>query len=149
MTFNIPQSLKNDHRQLHEELAKVMKAGGKVAEAAQAVAALLHPHFIKEEEYALPPLGLLDSLAANKIAPEMENVLQMTNRLTTELHEMLGEHKAIVAALAKLTTAAIEENEPECRHFVDNLMLHAQTEEEVLYPAAIVVGEYVRLRLGK
>jgi len=26
-------------------------------------------------------------------------------------------------------------------------MLHAQTEEEVLYPAAILVGEYLKLKL--
>jgi len=27
------------------------------------------------------------------------------------------------------------------------LMLHAKTEEEVLYPAAILVGEYLKLKL--
>jgi hypothetical protein len=27
------------------------------------------------------------------------------------------------------------------------LMLHAQTEEEVLYPAAILIGEYLKLKL--
>jgi hypothetical protein len=40
-----------------------MKEGGKVGEAAKAVANVLHPHFEKEEEYALPPLGLLSCLA--------------------------------------------------------------------------------------
>jgi len=28
-------------------------------------------------------------------------------------------------------------------------MLHAQNEEEVLYPAAILVGEHLKLRLQK
>jgi hypothetical protein len=27
--------------------------------------------------------------------------------------------------------------------------LHAQTEEEVLYPAALLIGLYVKLKLGK
>jgi hypothetical protein len=27
-------------------------------------------------------------------------------------------------------------------------MLHAQTEEEVLYPAAILLGEYIKLKAG-
>jgi len=31
-----------------------MKEGGKVGKAAKAVANVLHPHFEKEEEYALP-----------------------------------------------------------------------------------------------
>ena len=29
------------------------------------------------------------------------------------------------------------------------LIRHAQTEEEVLYPASILVGEYIKLRLGQ
>jgi hypothetical protein len=29
------------------------------------------------------------------------------------------------------------------------LIRHAQEEEEVLYPAAILVGEYIKLRLGR
>jgi hypothetical protein len=29
------------------------------------------------------------------------------------------------------------------------LILHAQLEEEVLYPASIVVGEYLKWKLGK
>lgn len=31
--------------------------------------------------------------------------------------------------------------------FAHKLMLHAQTEEEVLYPAALLVGEHIKLRL--
>ena len=31
-------------------------------------------------------------------------------------------------------------------HFAGNLKQHAQTEEEVLYPAAILVGEYLKLK---
>ncbi|HEY3073721.1 MAG TPA: hypothetical protein VGJ74_00980 [Burkholderiales bacterium] len=32
--------------------------------------------------------------------------------------------------------------------FAEKLINHARMEEEVLYPAAIVVGEYLRLRLA-
>lgn len=38
------------------------EAGSKTGEAAKVVANLMHPHFISEEEYALPPLGLLARL---------------------------------------------------------------------------------------
>jgi hypothetical protein len=31
--------------------------------------------------------------------------------------------------------------------FAEALMLHTQTEEEVLYPAAEIIGEYVELKL--
>lgn len=53
---------------------------------------------------------------------------------------MLQEHKAVVAALNNLVAAAEAENKPEHVEFAKKLMLHAQTEEEVLYPAAILVG---------
>jgi hypothetical protein len=36
---------------------------------------------------------------------------------------------------------------PEHARFAEKLMFHAQTEEEVLYPAAILVGEYLKVKL--
>lgn len=146
MQFKIPQPLKAEHEELHAELVKATQTGGKVSEAARAVAKLLHPHFVKEEEYALPPLGSLSSLAEDKVSPEMSSVLSMTDRLKAELPEMLQEHRDIVVALRGLKEAAERENRPEYVRFADKLILHAQTEEEVLYPASILVGEYVKLR---
>ena len=45
--------------------------------------------------------------------------------------------------------AAKAENKPGIAHFAEKLMLHAQMEEQVLYPAAILVGEIVRSKLAK
>ena len=144
-----PESLQAEHEELHAQLAKATQAGGKTGEAARAVAKVLHPHFEKEGEYALPPLGLLPLLAAGKVTPEMEQVIALTDTLKTELPQMLQEHKAIVAALETLIDAAREEGKPEHAVFAENLIAHARTEEEVLYPAAIVIGEYLKLRLRK
>ena len=63
MEFPIPEPLKVEHAELHAELVEATKAGGLVGEAAREVAKRLHPHFVREEEFALPPLGLLASLA--------------------------------------------------------------------------------------
>lgn len=147
MNFEIPKPLKAEHDELHAELVRATKAGGRTGDAAKTVARLLHPHFVKEEEYALPPLALLAALSQGKIEAGMADVLQMTDRLKPELPTMLAEHKEIVAALAKLVDAAKAENKPDIVHFADKLMLHAQTEEQVLYPAAILVGEVVRSKL--
>jgi hypothetical protein len=147
MEFQIPSPLKAEHAELHAELAKATQMEGKIGEAARTVAALLHPHFVKEEEYALPPLGLLPLLAAGQVMPEMRDVLPMTDRLRTELQQMLGEHKTIVAALHQLVDAAQRENQMAYAHFAEKLMLHAQTEEEVFYPTAILIGEYLKLKL--
>jgi hypothetical protein len=147
MDITIPQPLQSEHDELHAELVKATNAGGKIAEAAKAVAALLHPHFVKEEAYALPPLGLLSQLAAGNITPEMSQVLSMTERLKAELSQMLQEHQAIVAALKTLADVAAQEQQREYVHFATKLMLHAQTEEDVLYPTAILIGEYLKLKL--
>jgi hypothetical protein len=53
----------------------------------------MHPHFTKEEEYALPPLGLLSALSKGKIEAGMAEVLKMTDKLEVELPRMLAEHK--------------------------------------------------------
>jgi Hemerythrin HHE cation binding domain len=146
MEFKIPQSLKSEHEELHSELARATKVGGKIGDSAKKIANILHPHFMKEEEYAMPPLGLLSLLAQGKTTPEMADAITMTDRLKADLPEMLKEHKAIVAALKDLIDAAKTENKLEYAHFSDKLMLHAQNEEEVLYPAAILVGEYLKLK---
>jgi hypothetical protein len=147
MTFQIPTSLKLEHEELHADLAKAIKAGGSVAEAAKNVAKVLHEHFLKEEEIALPPIGLLTDLARGEVDENMKSVWRMTDRLKAELPEMLEEHKEVVEALKNLIAAAEAENKPEHAEFARKLMLHAQTEEEVLYPAAILVGEYLKLKL--
>jgi hypothetical protein len=147
MKFDIPRPLKIEHEALHDMLRKATKEPGELGDAARAVAHLLHPHFIKEEEYALPPLGLLQDLAAGRIGAEMKEVLELTDKLKAELGQMLEEHKSIVAALEKLAAAARKAHRIEYAQFAEDLALHAQTEEEVSYPTAILIGEYLKLRL--
>jgi hypothetical protein len=147
MELKIPHSLKMEHEELHAELTRATKAGGKTGEAATAVAKLLHPHFVKEEEYALPPLGLLTLLATGNVTQEMASALPMTDKTKAEFSQMLEEHKAIVAALKHLAAAAKAEGHLEYVHFTEKLLLHAQTEETVLYPTTILIGEYLKLKL--
>jgi hypothetical protein len=148
MSFRIPQSLKLEHDELHAELVNATKAGGKTGEAAKAVAKVLHEHFVKEEEFALPPIGLLSELARGEADAGMTDAIGMADRLKAELPEMLEEHKAVMDALKQLSAAALAERKPEHARFAEKLRLHAQTEEEVLYPAAILAGEYLKLKLG-
>jgi hypothetical protein len=117
MDIRIPTPLKVEHEELHAELVALTKAPGRVGEAARRVASLLHPHFVKEEEYALPPLGL-------------------------------AEHRQVVGSLEALAEAGRAEKQPEAVRFAEKLRLHAEFEEDVLYPAAILLGEHVKARLA-
>ncbi len=149
MKTTIPKSLKLEHDELHMELDKATKVGGKIAEAARLVAQTLHPHFVAEEEFAIPPLGILPQLSKGKVDEDMKEILKMTDKLKVELPKMLQEHKAIVTALDELVKAAQEENKPEYAAFAEKLKLHAKTEEEVTYPTVLLIGEYLKLRFNQ
>jgi hypothetical protein len=148
MKFKIPPALKQEHEELHSELLRATKAGGRTGEAAKAVAKLVHPHFIKEEEYALPPLGLLGALSKGKIESSMAEALKMTDKLETELPRMLAEHKDIVTTLRHLVEAAKAENKQEHVYFAKKLIAHARTEEEVSYPTTLLIGRYLKAALS-
>jgi len=149
MKFTIPLPLQHEHEALHERLRLATQAGGEVGEAAKALAHLMHPHFVKEDQIALPPLGLLAALARGEWNAGMAGVLELTDQLEVELPQMLAEHQAIVAALNELHQAAARTGRSEIVAFAEALVEHARTEEEVMYPAAVLVGQMVRQRLSQ
>ena len=144
MNFTIPTPLQQEHEALHDELRRATEAGGEVGDSATALARLMHPHFVKEDQFALPPLGLLPALARGAVSAEMAGVLALTDRLEAELPEMLKEHASIVEALQRLQEAAQRAGRADIVAFAQQLTQHARTEEEVMYPAAILVGRHVR-----
>ncbi len=148
MPLRIPRSLKEEHEELHADLARAAKAGGRTGQAALSLVRIMRPHFQKEEEYALPPLGFLPELSRGEIGPGMSAVLKMTDKLEAELPNMLAEHEEIVAALHTLSEAAKTEGKPEYVHFAAKLMAHARMEEEVSYPTALLIGRYIKERLA-
>jgi hypothetical protein len=118
--------------------------GGEMAAAAGKLEAALAPHFQREEQIATPPLGLLPALAHGDATADMRSVLPMTDALERELPHMLREHEAIRDALTKFRAAAERNGRQDYVRFADNLAAHAREEEELLYPAAILVGRYVK-----
>lgn len=146
MTLEIPPSLKVEHEALHEVLRRATREPGALGDAARTVAGLLHPHFVDEEAFAMPPLGLLRTLARGQMPADTAEVLALTDRLQASLDRMLAEHGGIVAALDAFVAAARRAQRDDYVAFGSALKLHAQTEEEVLYPAAILVGRFLRAR---
>lgn len=149
MKFTIPTPLQQEHEALHDELRRATQAGGEVGEAAKTLARLMHPHFVKEDEIALPPLGLLAALSRGEQPAQMAEVLTLTERLEADLPAMLEEHQSIVAALQRLREAAERAGRKDIVAFAEQLVQHARTEEEVMYPAAVLVGRHVRLLLAQ
>ena len=144
----IPESVRTEHHAIHEQLEEAMQAPGQVGAAARTLAKVLHPHFVREEEIALPPLGALAQLAKGTLPPDPASLLKMTDALKRELPQMLAAHTQIRAAVRALAEAARAERAAKFERLAEQLALHAQTEEEVLYPAAVLVGELIRTRMA-
>src|SRR5574337_2014116 len=149
MDFHIPEVMRNEDDELHADLVRLTSAGGRTGDAAKAVAKVLHPHFVKENEYALPPLGLLVPLSQDRFDPDMADVLRLTDKLATDMPHMLAEHEQIVEAVKVLEQAATAENNGDGLAFARMLAAHAKIEEEVTYPTALLIVRYVRSRLAK
>lgn len=142
-TVQVPKSLASEHHEILETLARATHEPGELGRLAVALEQALGPHFVREEQIAAPPLGLLPMLAHGPATAEMRAVLPMTQALETELPRMLEEHGAIRNALARFRAEAVKASKPDYVRFCDTLAAHALQEEEILYPAAIVVGRYV------
>lgn len=147
MKIEVPKSLKSEHDELHDMLRKATRLSGKTGDAAKTVASLMHPHFVKEEEYALPPLGLLPDISSGSVSEEMREITALTDKLRADLPEMLEEHQRIVEALQNLIRHASDEHHPEVVEFAEKLIAHAKTEEEVSYPTSLLIGEFIKLKL--
>jgi len=144
-----PESIRAEHAEIHEALVELTRAPGTVGAASKELASTLHPHFAREEEIALPPLGLLAPLAEGRTPPGRDEAAAMSDTLRTEMPRMLREHTAIRAATDRLARAARDERHAGAEAFAAKLALHARTEEEVLYPAAILVGDVFRARRAR
>lgn len=144
-TLEIPRVIQLEHKDFHHQLASVIDLGGATGAAAQEVADALHPHFGMEEEYAMPVLGILQPLAnGTATATQKKEALERSTKLRANLPSMLNEHKEIVRKLDKLTSVALKENKPSAIEFVDRLKIHAEQEEQILYPSAMLVGDILR-----
>ena len=149
MDLTIPEPLTVEHAELHRHLRTALDAGGPIGAAARALVAELHPHFVREEQIAMPPLALLEPLSRGAFEPAMAEVLPMTDALRAELPRMLDEHRRITLAAEALHAAAKAGGRDDVAAFAEGLRLHARTEELVLYPASLLVGEWVRGRLAR
>lgn len=140
---------KTEHRQLRSILQRAERAGGKTGAAATEVMRVLFPHMVMEEEYAMPPLKLLPRIARGEVTPDMARVIPISWTLKSELPRMLEDHKQIVLALRSLMQASAEEGLDGYMEFATKMIGHAQMEEEIAYPAAILVGEYLKQYFDK
>ena len=148
MKIQMPRSVRLEHDELQQSLAGLSGETGPLGDEVRRVARLMDPHARKEDSFALPPLGLLARLARGQVNAGMVQVLTHTDWLKNNTATLLAEHSMILAAVEKMLEAARAARRPEVVALAERLTNHLRLEEEVLYPAAILVGEYLRLALA-
>ncbi|MCW8193961.1 hypothetical protein F6455_04065 [Proteobacteria bacterium 005FR1] len=146
--IRIPEPIRIEHEHLHQDLAEAMKAGGRTGDAASQVQQALSGHFEEENRLVMPLLGLLEPLAKGRVTEQMRPAVAMSREVQQKLPRFMEEHRAIHKAVEQLISAAEAEGKSQVADFGRRLALHAQHEEVVLYPAAIVVGERVEAALA-
>jgi hypothetical protein len=146
--YALPMSLVEEHAEIYGAVRQAASLGGELGVAARAVSALLEPHVEKEQRFALAMLKVLPPLSRGEITADMEEWLLAANLLRAELATLKREHRAIAVAADQFSRAAWAERHPEYAVTAQRIVRHMRMEEEVLYPAAIVAGDYLRLRLG-
>ncbi|HSF52013.1 MAG TPA: hemerythrin domain-containing protein [Nitrososphaeraceae archaeon] len=142
-----PSSLEAEHKEVHEKLEKIVSSSGDTANIAKQVQSIMQPHFEKEEQLSIPVLGALQPYVNGILTERTKNqAIQISQQFKQEYPTMLEEHKQIVAALDNLENTAMKENRQDVISFIADLKSHAMNEEQVTYPATIVIGELLELK---
>ncbi len=150
MALQVPASLKNAHDALHVTLKRAMREPGHVGETARKIMQIMDGHMLREEKFALRPLGLLKELGRGETPPDLAEAARMAQGLKREMEQMVNEHRQIAELLRQLATDAGAQLKSEYVELAEEMILHAQMEEDVFYPAALLVGAYAELvRKGK
>jgi hemerythrin HHE cation binding domain-containing protein len=144
-----PTTLAAEHYEIYDVLQLASHESSEVGAASRALVEILGVHFVREAEYAQPPLALLPALAHGAPYPEMREILTITDRFAEELPVLLAEHEAIRLAADGLQVAARAEGRVELEQLADRVQRHLENEEQVTYPAALLVGRIVELTLGR
>ena len=144
MNLQIPTSLLNDHEVIRSTLKRAMREPGATGEAARRVMQILDGHMMREEKFAFRPLSLLPVLARGETPAALGEALKLTEALKHEVAQMREEHRQISDALRKLAQDAEGEGKGEYVALAQELLQHQHLEEEIIYPAALLVGEFAK-----
>jgi len=126
----IPTSIKNEHEHLLNQIHTFTLFQDRTGRLALKLDSLMQHHFQEEEDFVLPPLGCLPSLAGGEILEQSKEVIQLTH--------MSFEHQLIKAYLSELIQAAAMDSHPEIISFEKEVHKHSIAEEEVFFPASIL-----------
>ena len=72
----------------------------------------------------------------------------LVGELRREMPQMVDEHRRIAELLRVLARDAEAQGKPDYVELAEDMLLRAQLEEDILYPAALLIGKYAALVRG-
>jgi hypothetical protein len=149
-TLEVPQSSRVEHEDIiaHLDAVARQQRRPRVAEAARKALEVLKPHYAREADYVLLPLGLLPALADGHVAPEMRRAIAIADRVKAEQDQLFEEHVRITGVLNELIAAAEGERDRGLVAMARQAALHSLQEVEIMYPTVILIGDHLREKLG-
>jgi len=138
---SFPVSLKNEHQWLLSRFEKIIDSGKTNDSVSTQLKEVLTHHFSEEEIYVWP---LLDQLinADNLQDSIRDKLITSGDKLQEQLLHLNAEHQFIKALLNEWQY----ESDTVINEFINDLHQHALVEEEIYYPAALMVGKYLKTR---
>jgi len=140
MALHVPISLKSEHESLLARMRRAMREDDATGEAARRVMQVMDGHMMREEKFALRPLGLLRALGRGETPSEVAEAARLIEQLREQMPQMIDEHRQIAELLREFARAAEAAGKAEYVTLAEELIQHAHVEEDVLYPAALLVG---------
>ena len=143
----VPESILLQHHSLLDQIKSFTAFQDSTGRVASRLEEVMVHHFEEEERYVLPPLGLLPLLSGGEMPAESDKIILLTDEFKAQFDHMSAEHQFIVALAEELTKAAETNNHPGISQFVKELKAHASAEEEIYFPAALLVGDFLKLKV--
>ena len=104
MRPKIPGAIKEEYEDLYERLNAAARVRGEIGRTAMAAFRHLQSHYLKDQEYALPPLKLLPTVAAGNVTGEIDQIQTMCSRLKRQLPSLIEENDTISGSSDSLPT---------------------------------------------
>lgn len=142
MEIKTPKAITHGHANLCSELNDIINKYFNLEKQTHQLNEIMIKHFNKEEKYGLPPLGLLLTLSEGNWELDEGLVFEMSEALKLHVAELKEEHENISKNILELKTIAEKENYIDLKKFINDLEIHMELEDQVLYPASNLIGNY-------
>lgn len=128
-----------------DQLSYATSLNSLTGELARKLDQMLREHMVRESATVNPLLSSFVVLAQGKWPEDAVELSKRFSEAEASYEQLLSDHREILSLVNRLQAAAREEKEEEIVRFCEDLAVHAQLEEQVLYPAAVIAGRYMAL----